>query len=44
MTRRLISLEQLVKDLKQDGEDPAGLYLDPSDLVELDEELEDEEQ
>lgn len=43
MTRRLVSLKQLVKDLEEDGEDPADLYLDPNDLVELDEEPEDEE-
>lgn len=44
MIRRLVSLQQLVRDLKEDGEDPADLYLDPDDLLELDEELEDEEE
>ncbi len=43
MARRLVSLRQLIRDLEADGEDPANLYLDPEDVVELEEEPEEEE-
>ena len=44
MARRLVSLKQLVRDLEEDGKDPADLYLDPDDVVELEEEPEAEDE
>jgi hypothetical protein len=44
VTRQLVSLQQLVRDLEEHGEDPDGLYLDPDDVVELEKEPQDEDE
>ena len=36
MTRQLVSVLQFVKDAKDRGDDLNELYLDPDDIVELD--------
>ena len=45
MTRRLVPLRRIVEDTEGQGEDLDSLYVDPDDIVELEEdsEVEDED-
>lgn len=43
MTRQLVSLIQFIKEAKDRGEDLNALYIDPDDVVEIDEEENSEE-
>jgi len=43
MTRRLVPLRRLIQDSEEQGEDIDALYVDPDDIVELEEELEEDE-
>ena len=37
MTRRLVRLSQLVRDVEDRGDDPAFIFIDPEDTVEIEE-------
>lgn len=43
MPRQLVSLRQLIKDTEEQGNDPDDLYIDPDDVVELEENPDDSE-
>ena len=42
MTRRLVPLKRAIEDAEERGENPDDLFIDPDDIVEL-EEVEEEE-
>jgi len=44
MTRQLVSLIQFVKEAKEQGEDLNNLFIDPDELISIDEDLEDDEE
>ena len=43
MTKRLVPLRRLIRDAEELGDDPESLYVNPDDVVELEEADEEEE-
>jgi len=44
MTRQLISVRQLIQDLQEEGLDIDQVFVDPDDVVEVEQEAEEEEE
>ena len=42
MTRRLVPLRRLIEDTEDQGDNPDALYVDPDDVVELEDDEQEE--
>ena len=43
MAKRLVSVRRVIEDAEDEGQDPSQLFINPDDIVELEEDDEDEE-